>query len=258
MSDSSDTPDQKQPRQTGNPNPVKRTGIKKGPQRRPAVDTRNTYEDTTQPEKPLKGLASVIVRNEFYKDGYRALRTLALIQGAIILVLIFVLFFVFTTKDTDYVYFATTEDGRLVPMTALNEPNLSKPALMSWVAQAATETMTFNFRDFRKSLQEASRHFTRQGWASFTQALQNSGIIETVQNNKQVVSAAPLSAPVIVQEGIVDGRYQWNVEMPMTVTYEAGSQSRSDTFLIRFVVVRVPKLESPNGVGIEQWVAVPQ
>ena len=41
----------------------------------------------------------------------------------------------------------------------------------------------------------------------------------------------------------------------MNITYRAGSQTRSDNLLIRFLIVRVPKLESPNGVGIEQWIA---
>ena len=44
----------------------------------------------------------------------------------------------------------------------------------------------------------------------------------------------------------------------MVVTYQAGSKTRSDNLLVTVVVVRVPRLESPNGVGIEQWVAIPK
>jgi intracellular multiplication protein IcmL len=141
-------------------------------------------------------------------------------------------------------------------MVPLNEPNLSTPALMSWVAQASTEVMTFGFNDFRRRLQESSRNFTRRGWESFTQALQRSRIIEMVEANQQVVTAAPQGAPIVRSEGLVAGRYQWTIELPLILTYQSGSRSRSDRLLVTLVVVRVPRLESSNGVGIEQWVAV--
>jgi intracellular multiplication protein IcmL len=210
------------------------------------------------PEKPMKGLGAVMVRNEFYRDGYRFWQRIAGIQAMAIILLVGLVFMVVNTTKTEYLYFATTEDGRLVPMVPLTDPNLSTPALTSWVAQAATEVMTFGFHDYRKRLAEASSNFTRTGWASFTEALDKSRIIESVEQNQQVVSATPTSAPIITQEGIVNGRYQWTLELPMTVSYQAGSQSRADNLMINLVVVRVPKLESPNGVGIEQWVAIPR
>ncbi|AEP10731.1 type IVB secretion system apparatus protein IcmL/DotI [Micavibrio aeruginosavorus] len=203
------------------------------------------------------GLGTVIVRNEFYKDGYRSLLRLALIQGIVIVGLIGAMFFVVHTHQPENRYFATTEDGRLVPMVPLNAPNLSAPALMSWVAQAATEVMTFGFSDYRRRLQEASRNFTRRGWESFTQALQRSRIIESVEEYQQVITAAPKGAPILVSEGLVNGRYQWQVQLPMILTYQAGSKTRSDTWLVTMVIVRVSRLESANGVGIEQWIAQP-
>ena len=47
---------------------------------------------------------------------------------------------------------------------------------------------------FSKHIAEASRNFTRKGWESFTQALQRSRIIEMVETNQQVVTAAPAGA----------------------------------------------------------------
>jgi intracellular multiplication protein IcmL len=214
-----------------------------------------SQEDQDDAPPTNKGLGAVIVRNEFYRDGYRTILRIAIIQAVVIVGLLLLMFFVIANSKPQDRYFATTNDGRLVPMVALNEPNLSTPALMSWSAQAASEVMTFGFNDFRRRLQEASRHFTRSGWASFTTALENSGILETVQTSRQVVTATPRGAPILVSEGVIDGRYQWQVEIPMVVTYQAGSQERSDNLIFTLMIVRVPKLESPNGVGIEQWVA---
>lgn len=203
----------------------------------------------------LKSVGSVIVRNEFYRDGYRSILRIAVIEAMIILALVGAMYFVIEVHQPENRYFATTEDGRLVPMVPLSEPNLSVPALMSWSAQAATEVMTFGFNDYKRRLQEASRNFTRSGWASFTSALEKSRIIEMVEANQQVVSAAPSSAPVLISEGLVKGRYQWQVQVPLVITYQAGASVRSDNLLVSLLIVRVPKLESSNGVGIEQWLA---
>jgi intracellular multiplication protein IcmL len=215
-------------------------------------------KNTGNPNKPevTTPLGNVVIRNQFYRDGYRTLVKVAVIEAIAIvgLIVTFVVFLnIYTPTRT---YFATTEDGRVVPMIALSQANLSKPALLSWAAQAGSETMTFGFHDYRRRLQESSRHFTRRGWGSFTKALQDSGMIETVTSNRQVISATPRSAPTILAEGLMpNGVYRWEVEMPMLITYELGQSRRSDSMNIRLVIVRVPKLESANGVGIEQWIA---
>lgn len=211
----------------------------------------------SSPEKEaVTSLEAVVLRNEFYRDGYRTMLRLALIEAVVILALIGTMVFIVNTNQPENRYFATTEDGRLIPMVGLNQPNLSKPALMSWVAQAATEVMTFGHHDYPRRLQEASRNFTPRGWESFTMALQESRIMEIVKENDQVVTAAPRGAPIIQQEGVVQGRYQWVVQIPLTVTFQSGTKKRSENYTVTMVVVRVPRLESPNGVGIEQWIAV--
>lgn len=220
------------------------------------ASSRNIQNPAKTGQENIGSLGAVVIRNEFYRDGYRSILKLAVFQSMIILALIFAMFFVIYVNQPENRYFATTEDGRLVPLTALNEPNLSNPALMSWVAQYATEVMTFGFNDYRRRLQEASRNFTRRGWESFTQALQRSRIIEMVESNQQVVTAAPSGAPILKSEGLVSGRYQWEVQLPMILSYQAGSKSRSDNVLVTLIIVRVPRLENPNGVGIEQWLAV--
>ncbi len=211
--------------------------------------------DPNAPSKDeMSGLGTVVIRNEFYRDGYRSLLRLCLVEGVVILVLLGAMYFVIHVHQPKDRYFATTEDGRLIPMVSLDEPNLSTPALMSWVAQAATEVMTFGFNDYRRRLQESSRNFTRRGWESFTTALQKSRIIEMVEANQQVVTGAPAGAPVLESEGLIAGRYQWIINLPLILTYQSGSRTKTDNLLITVVIVRVPRLESPNGVGIEQWI----
>lgn len=228
------------------------------PAPRPAAPGTQKRAPRVRPDSgDTANLGKVVLRNEFYRDGYRLALRVAVIQCFIIVGLIAVMFYVVHVHQPKNFYFATTEDGRLIPMVSLEQPNLSTPALMSWVAQSATEVMTFGFNDYRRRLQEASRHFTRRGWESFTTALQKARIIESIEQNSQVVTAAPRGAPILQSEGVIGGQYQWVVQIPMVLTYQSGSKTRSDYWIVTLVVVRVPRLESPNGVGIAQWIAVP-
>jgi intracellular multiplication protein IcmL len=232
---------------------IKRTGKKK-----PSIMSSKPVEGSEEAREvhPYeKGVGSVVIRNEYYRDGYRTLQKIVLLLVIMVMMLIGAMYYVISVHQPQDRYFATTVDGRLVPMVALSQPNLSNPALMSWVAQASTEVLTFGFHDYRRRLQESSRNFTRTGWESFTSALEKSSILEMVQNNRQVVTAAPKAAPVLLWEGLENGRYAWRIEIPLIVTYQSGSQRKTDSMRVTLTVVRVPKLESPNGVGIEQWIS---
>lgn len=204
---------------------------------------------------PLGPLVSVVTRNEYYRDGFRNLLKVALAEAAIIVGLILCFLFYMNIAQPVDRYFATTADGRIMRLVPLDQPNMTTPALMSWVAQAATDVMTFGFHDYQRRLQDASQHFTRHGWESFTSALAKSRIIEGVEQAQQVVTAAPRSAPVLTQEGVINGRYRWVVELPLMVTYRAGNQNRTDNLNVQIAVERMPSLENPVGVGIEQWIA---
>lgn len=207
-------------------------------------------------DKTMLGkLESVVVRNSYYRDGYRMLLNVAVIEAFVIIALISALILVLVGARPQKFFFATTEDGRLIPIVSLDQPNLSAPAIVAWTAQAASETMTFGFHDYRRRLQESSRHFTRRGWESFTKALQRSGIIDSVTANRQVLTATPSGAPTLVSEGVVNGRYEWRIEVPILISYEFGSTSRQSSMRLQLLVVRVPQLENANGIGIEQWIA---
>lgn len=200
-------------------------------------------------------LMTVLVRNEFYRDGFRNMMWLAVIEAVVIAgLLVTFISYMSTSKAQDH-YFATTADGRIMQLIPLAQPNMNTSALLSWAAQASTEVMTFGFDDYQRRLQQSSRFFTRHGWETFAQALQQSRIIESITALNQVVSAVPRSAPILTQEGVFQGKYRWVVQLPLAVTYQSGSASRTDNLNVTLVIDRVPSLENPSGVGIEQWIA---
>lgn len=155
-------------------------------------------------------------------------------------------------------YFATSEDGRLIPMTPLGEKGVNNAALTNWASLAVSDVMTFGFHDYRSRFQENSKYFSSKGWESFSTALERARIIEMIEVNQQVVTAAAQGVPVIVSEGVKDGVYEWNVQVPTVITYQSGSRTRSDRLLVTLVIKRSSAIENKEGLAIEQWIATPR
>lgn len=207
--------------------------------------------------KPIAGpLVTVVTRNEFYRDGFRNLIIIAMLEAVVIIGLILALIVYINNSKPDDRYFATTADGRIMQLQPLNVPNMETPALLSWVATAVTDTLSFSYLTYQKDLQNSSRHFTKAGWESFTGAMQRAHILDSVQALQQIVSATPRTSPILKQSGVLNGKYRWVLELPITVKYQSVKESRQDQLTLTLVVERVPSLENPVGVGIAQWIAV--
>lgn len=215
---------------------------KKEPSKRPPV------------EPPLGALETVVTRNSFYRDGYRFWMKFAFTQSVAIVLLLVALAITIAVSRPQDRFFATTADGRLIRMVPLNESNMNDAAIASWAARAASDVMTFGFHDYQKRLQDNSSYFTRRGWQTFSEALQRSRLMETVEKAQQVVTAVPKSAPTIVQQGLTNGVYRWVIQVPLVITYQSGSSKQNENLSVQLVIVRVSTLDSPSGVGIQQWV----
>jgi len=97
-------------------------------------------------------LEMVRMRNQFYRHNYsKMVMTVLLLVVAIIIMMI--MFFWLFTHQPKPVYFATRSDGSLIRLTNLNEPNMPDSAVLQWAANAAVAANTYDFSNYRRSLQ---------------------------------------------------------------------------------------------------------
>ena len=201
-------------------------------------------------------LAYVAMRNSFYRDGQRKLIMIMSISGLANLILAGILIFIITHPPAPK-YFATSINGRITPLVALNAPNQSDAAVLQWANQAAMAVFSYNFVNYRSELVAASGFFTADGWAQFISALGSSNNLDAIKAKKLVVSAVATGAPVILQKGVLNGRYSWRIQMPMLVTYQSASEFSQQNLNVTMLVTRVDTLNSPRGIGIAQFVSAP-
>jgi intracellular multiplication protein IcmL len=202
-------------------------------------------------------LATVMNRNAFYRDGYRLMLRISLIQGIVIAVLLACMVaLAVLASHTRQVYFATTADGRIINIVPLNEPYRSPADVIAWTAATAQNVMRFGYHDYRDRLQQVSSNFTPTGWDSFNKALKDSNILDAIQARKLVVLMDINGAPEIKNAFVKNGVYTWYLQFPVTIHFdgEAPPQPIATTLLLQ--VMRVSNLQNPDGISIEQWVTV--
>jgi intracellular multiplication protein IcmL len=206
---------------------------------------------------PLKdAIATVLNRNSFYRDGYRLLLRISLIQTIVIALLAVGIISMFMTVHTKQIYFATTSDGRIINIVPLNEAYRSPAEVIAWAAGTAQNVMRFGYFDYRTRLQQVASDFTDSGWASFNKALKDANIIDAIEQRKLVVTMDINAAPEIKNAFIQGGVYTWQLEFPVTIKFGGTAPPSPISTTLYLRVVRVSTLQNPDGLSIEQWVTV--
>jgi intracellular multiplication protein IcmL len=210
-------------------------------------------EATSEEEKSDEMKVPVSLRNDFYRDSYTKVLFVLLISVAFNFALSSVISFMVLHPPKPK-YFATSINGRVTPLVPLDEPNQSDSAVLQWVNQAAIAAYTYNFLNYRTQLKLASGYFTTDGWKQFLLALDGSNTLNTVRQQKLIVSSVATKAPVILQKGVVNNSYSWRVQLPILVSYQSASQSKQQSKIVTLLVTRISTLESPRGIGIAQYI----
>jgi intracellular multiplication protein IcmL len=198
-------------------------------------------------------LKTIVSRNNFYRDGYRLMLRISFIQIIAILLLVGGLVTMILTAKVQYVYFATTTDGRIINIVPLNEPYIPDGVMVAWVADTTKRVLTLSFSDFRQRLQDVAYNFTPNGWTTFSKALQDARILELIENRKMVTELTINAAPEILEKGEKNGVYSWVLKLPVTLSFKGEDAPQSLQGNLRILVSRVSTLQHPKGVGIDRF-----
>jgi intracellular multiplication protein IcmL len=196
----------------------------------------------------------VRLRNNFYRDNYRRLVGSLMVLLFIIVVLAGILFYQVINRPEPK-YFATTVDGRIMPLFPLSEAMLSPSELLQWAHRAAVDAYTYNFVNYRDAMQQLQNQFTPEGWKYYEDALQTARTLEMVVAKKLVVSAVATGTPVILDQAVINGRYSWKIQIPLLVTYQSPNEQTQQPLIITMIVSRVPTVDMPKGIAIVSFVS---
>ena len=201
-----------------------------------------------------KAVPSVVLMNESdrQRDVSRRLTMIAAIASGTGLLGIAVAAAVFVWQPLPS-YFAVTPSLSVIKMTPLSQPFISQQGLLDWTSEAVCSTLSLDFLHYREQLNASMSNYTPTAFQQILSTLQSSGTLKMIKTQRVVTSAIPTAAPVIVNQGLVNGMYAWKIQFPLVVSYEtSGNSSNRQSLIATVMVTRVSTAYNPRGVAIEQ------
>lgn len=207
---------------------------------------------------PGRAFALVALRDKFYRDGFHRV-VLAFVLSVASNVAILAMIIYIWTHPPKPRYFPVSEAGRITRIQPLTEPKefSNDSTILQWTTKSAIAAYSFNYVNFMQELQAASIFFTPRGWDNFLDALVSSNNLEAVKVRKFIVSAEAYGVPKIRRKGILGGRYTWELSLNLLVTFRNEVQFNQQKLRILMKVQRISSLNSPRGIGIDQFVVQP-
>jgi intracellular multiplication protein IcmL len=198
-------------------------------------------------------LKTITSRNNFYRDGYRLMLRVSMIQMLAIAILAAGLVALILTSKVEHVFFATTSDGRIISIVPLNEPYITDGSLVAWAADTSKRVMGLSFNDFRQRLQDVAFNFTPNGWETFSKALKDARILELIEERKMTSELTIQAAPEIIKRGELNGVYSWILQIPVVLSFKGEQAPQPLSGMLRLQISRVSTLQHPKGVGIDSF-----
>ena len=142
-----------------------------------------------------------------------------------------------------------------IAQIALDQPNMPRPAILTWANEAAMTALSYDFANYKQQLQNAAEYFTPDGWQGFMQALKNANELDAIQKNKLATSAVPTGTPEIIEQGEKNGVYMWRINIPMLLTYASATGATKQPLTITLLIQRTTKYIGKRGLGIVSFVS---
>lgn len=152
-------------------------------------------------------------------------------------------------------YFATTADGRIMPIIPLSAPIVSPSKVIQFAQDCVTRTFTLTFvdRDLKGHLQ--SLHgpggcYTSAGYASL---MQNKGFDELIKKirGRQLIASAVATGAGVITETSKPGApvARWVIQQPISLTLAGQAEQKSYSFIMESSIERVPLVDNPEAIA---------
>lgn len=157
--------------------------------------------------------------------------------------------------ETVFQYYALDSSQHIMRLVALNKPNMTNQAILSWATNSITEIMTFGFGDYIPHLRSQQKRFTPDGWKGFVTAFDKVQLGQTFKERQLVLTTVPSDTAVILSQGPTpDHVYEWKVQMPVVMTYATNDNvTHRDHAIIELTISRVDPNDNPSGIAIKNW-----
>ena len=212
-------------------------------------------KDASVPTVALDGdridaaVAAVLARDSVARTAHVNMMRAMTAMGAVILLTSTFLAW-FSIQPITVAFVSSQSDGTNTRLQALGSPINTNLEIRNWVTNAVVQAYTMSFAHPEESLAVARPSFTPSGWAGFMKALDDSGNLKSIVENKYFTTAIPSDAPVLLPSASVNGIQTFKFQLPILVTYQSASAKVSQKYLVTVEVTKQPAWENVRELGI--------
>ena len=139
----------------------------------------------------------------------------------------------------------------------LDQPNRSYLDMENWISVVISEALTFDAETYGEKLSSMrEQYFQPDAYAEYKLSLENAGVPGVLRNRDMRTSIFLEERPALVNEGVINGKYRWLYEVPVTISYlprlqksyRAGQAPQNVRVRIRLQAGRLKDPEDPLAV----------
>lgn len=221
------------------------------------VEKRKKKKVPSEDMRP-EGAVEVVARSRAIVLIFR--RMMTLVWASLLLVLVSIgSYMAIRGHKVPPQYIPITQDGRVLPLSPLSEPNMEDSQVLEFGFRALKSLHSYDYINWKTQFADMQQYFTQRGWASYFENFMLSNTINTVKAQRMIVSTRPIGNPRVISQGLLENFYTWRVEVPIEIKYTGHARdSQTDNVLINrgvatLVIQRVPVTFAPEGVAIRAY-----
>lgn len=198
------------------------------------------------------------LQDKFYQDSFgKLIIIIASVMVAIILLIATIGYLYFNQPPPKT--FPVDAEWRIKPPVPLDQPYLSTPELSQWAIDTVRHLFVFDFNHYNDQLKVLMPYFTDDGWKIFLNQLNIYANPDSLVAEKGFVLDEPTGAPIILNQGLLSGRWAWWVQIPVDINYAYAGGVKlpaTQSVTLQILIVRVSTLNNLLGVAIDNVVVV--
>ncbi|CAM3785908.1 DotI/IcmL/TraM family protein [Vreelandella rituensis] len=167
------------------------------------------------------------------------------------------------TREIQYKYFYTSEDGSVFEAQPLSNPVHSQAVVRNFLSQSISELFSFHYRNVEMHLQRnAPDIMTDQAFRDLVAEIDRMGLVNQMRQRREVVVGTVPDAPVLVASGVEKGVRTWEYAAKIVLMLEGAETSGSGgsmrpatrrlTGQMRAQLIRVEPTEHPRRILINR------
>lgn len=197
-----------------------------------------------------EGMDVVRLEDNYYRDSF----------GKVVFVIICIFLSIFFLAGISiYIFmnqpppttFRVAEEWRVVAPVPVQQPYLAEPDMLQWVSEVVPSLFNVDFAHMSGQVAEVKKYFTDNGYQIYLNQLNNYADSKVVEANKLFVRGAPTRAPIILNQGVLSGRYAWWVQIPVNISYAGAVETPDVRLTLQVLIVRTDTTNNLTGILID-------